>query len=85
MLIQVDFCLIVVSKLHMWFRNYICCFETTLENVETTYHHVEKVSYNCGRIFSILCHGNSKLCCVVSTLHHDVSKPHCVAKKIHTM
>ncbi len=31
MLIQVDFCLIVVSKLHMWFQNYICCFETTLK------------------------------------------------------
>ena len=33
MLIQVDFCLIVVSKLHMWFQNYTCCFETTLKNI----------------------------------------------------
>jgi hypothetical protein len=52
MLIQVDFCLIVVSKLHMWFQNYICCFETTLKNVETTYHHVEKVSYKSRHVVS---------------------------------
>jgi hypothetical protein len=52
MLIQVDFCLIVVSKLHMWFQNYICCFKTKLKNVETTYHHVEKVSYKSRHVVS---------------------------------
>ena len=52
MLVQVDFCLIVVSKLHMWFWNYICCFKTTLKNVETTYHHVEKVSYKSRHVVS---------------------------------
>ena len=45
MLFRVDFGLITVSKLHMWYRNFTCCFETTWQISEITHGHVGKTGY----------------------------------------
>jgi len=45
MLFRVDFGPIAVSKLHMWYRNFTCCFETTLQISEITHCHVGKIGY----------------------------------------
>ncbi len=34
-----------VSKLYMWYRNFTCCFETTLQISEITHCHVGKPGY----------------------------------------
>ena len=45
MLFRVDFGPITVSKLHMWYQNFMCCFETTLQISEITLCHVGKTGY----------------------------------------
>jgi hypothetical protein len=45
MLFGVDFGPITVSKLHMWYRNFTCCFEMTLQISEITLCHVGKTGY----------------------------------------
>ena len=45
MLFRVDFGPIAVSKLHMWYQNFTCCFETKLQISEITHCHDGKTGY----------------------------------------
>ncbi len=45
MLFRVDFGPIAVSKLHIWYRNFTCCFKRTLQISEITHCHVGKTGY----------------------------------------
>ena len=55
MLFRADFGPITVSKLHMWYRNFTCCFETKLLISEITLCHVGKTGYFCLCSFPFSC------------------------------
>ena len=60
MLFRIDFGPITVSKLHMWYRNFTCCFETTYQISEITHCHVGKTVY--FLFHSLECYFENRLC-----------------------